>query len=299
MKKTLIALSFASIAFLTACGTGQEAENQVTENQVTENQVATETETQQQVPDNLEPFTVGATSVSAHVLRQAIPIMAEKGFELIVQDFDDFILPNIALYGGELDANLFQTPGFLDNWNYGNNGDLVRVFGIYFFPMRLYSGRQDSVENIQPGAVIAVPDDLVNEARSLIVLQDLELIGLDYHGLATTADHIIYNPHNIVIQPMAADILASILPDVDFAVINGNFANMGGVLDRAVILENGEPAGEGADSAAAITFTNYLVVREANENAPGTVALVESLQHADVTAFILSEYGDTVVLTWQ
>lgn len=271
MKKTLTILAtLFSIAFLTACG-----------------------------EDEVNRVVIGATSVSADVLRQTIPLMAERGFELVVEEFEDFILPNIALQDGDLDMNLFQHRPFLNNWNYNNNGNLVPSFGVFFFPLRVFAGRYDNLNDLREGSVIAIPDDLVNEARALLVLQDLGIITLETgYSLSTTTANILDNPLGVVIQPMAAEILANVLPDVDFAVINGNFANNAGVIHRVIILENGEKAGENPNSIAAVEFTNYVVVRSGDENKPSLLALIESLRHPDIVNFIETEHGDTVEITF-
>ncbi|MDR2183454.1 MAG: metal ABC transporter substrate-binding protein [Clostridiales bacterium] len=238
---------------------------------------------------------IGATaSPHAEVLEQVRPILEENGFTLNIVIFDDFITPNIALDAGDIDINYFQHVPFLNNFNENHGTDLVPIFGVHFEPLRVYAGRLDSLENIPNGATIAIPDDPTNEARALQLLEYLGLIGLTPGlGLSATASDITFNPHNLDIQPLDAPMLPPSLPDVDFAVINGNFALAGGVIDRAI-----DNAGEAPDSPAALQFTNYIVTRAGNEYSPGLAALIEALDTQTIRDFIYNEYLGRVIPTF-
>jgi len=235
---------------------------------------------------------IGATaSPHTEILERIAPILEEKGFTLNIIVFDDFILPNMALDAGDIDINYFQHVPFLNNFNTNHGTNLVPVFGVHFEPLRVYAGRLNSLENIPDGASIAIPDDPTNEARALQLLEYLGLIGLQPGlGLSTTASDVIYNPYNLQILPLEAPILPPSLPDVDFAVINGNFALAGGVIDRAI-----ENAGEAPDSPAALQFANYLVTRAGDENSPGLAALIAALNTQEIRDFINAEYLGRVV----
>ena len=274
MKKFIL---LSVIAVLSACGgdTPQEAGNNSGGNQ----------------PQEFETIVAGGTTISVDVLQATAPFLEERGFILETIEFDDFNLPNMALADGDLDVNFFQHRPFLDNFNYVHGTDLVTVLGVYFVPLRLYAGQSYDLNNIPYGATIVVPDDLTNEARAMLLLESLDLIELEPgHGLSTTSAHITYNPHGLQITPMAANIIAGVLPDVDFGIINGIFALNAGVAYRAV-----EGAGERPGSQEAITFTNYVVVRAGDENLPSVQALVEAMQQDSVREFIYSEFEGTVI----
>ena len=236
---------------------------------------------------------IAATAVPHYqILQQARPIIAELGYTLVIQEVDDFVTPNLFLLEGDVDANFFQHRPFLSNFNDNHGSDLVPVFGVHFEPLRLYAGRLDSLEDLPTGGIsIAIPDDPVNRARALQLLEAQGLLELTPGlGLTATPNDIAYNPHNITVSYVAAPTLPALLPDVDFAIINGNFALQGGVLDRAI-----DGAGEAEDSPAAIEFTNFVVVNGADQNASWVSALVTALQSPEIADFIWSQYEGRIV----
>ena len=245
--------------------------------------------------DDDSVITIGATaSPHAEILAYIAPVLEEQGFTLDIVIFDDFISPNLALDAGDIDINYFQHVPFLNNFNTNHGTNLVPIFGVHFEPLRVYAGRLDTLENIPSGATIAIPDDPTNEARALQLLEYLGLIELTPGlGLSATASDVAYNPHNLEIIPLEAPILPPSLPDVDFAVINGNFALAGGVIDRAI-----DGAGEAPDSPAALQFTNFLVTRAGYEDSPALAALIEALNTQAIRDFIYNQYLGRVVPTF-
>lgn len=137
---------------------------------------------------------------------------------------------------------------------------------------------------------IAVPSDPTNEARALLLLQDQGLITLkDGAGLQATKNDIEENPYNIEIVEMEAASLPTTLPDVDMAVINGNYAISSG-LDTSTTL-----AKESTDSEAADKYANVVAVRDGDENSNKIQALVKALQSATARDYIESTYAGSVV----
>lgn len=140
------------------------------------------------------------------------------------------------------------------------------------------------------GAKIAVPSDPTNEARALLLLQDQGLIKLkDGAGLEATKNDIAENPHNIEIVEMEAASLPTTLPDVDMAVINGNYAISGGI-DTTSALAREDTASKAADK-----YANVVAVRAGDENSNKIQALVKALQSATARQFIESTYDGLVV----
>ncbi|MBO5123343.1 MAG: hypothetical protein J6B99_09325 [Oscillospiraceae bacterium] len=136
---------------------------------------------------------------------------------------------------------------------------------------------------------IAVPNDTTNEARALLLLEENGIIKLkEGAGIVATKNDIVENPYNVEIVEAEAAQLPNILQDVDYAVINSNYAINAGlnpVADSLTI--------EGSSSA----YSNILAVKEGNENAPEVLALIAALESKAVADFIAEKYAGAVVST--
>ena len=238
-----------------------------------------------------ETIRVGASiTPHAEILNVVKPILAEQGYDLEVVEYTDYVLPNTATESGELDANYFQHQPYLDDFNAQNGTHLVSVAAIHYEPFAIYAGKSDSLENIADGATIAVPNDGTNEARALLLLEAQGLIKLrEDAGFTATKLDIEENPKNLDIVEMEAAQLPRVLPDVDFAVINGNYAIQGGLKVADAL------ASESVESESAQTYANVLVVKEGNENNPAILALVDALKTEEVRKFIEDTYEGAVV----
>lgn len=235
---------------------------------------------------------VGASSSPhAEILAAAKPLLAEKGYELEVKEFSDYVLPNTALENKELDANYFQHQPYLDDFNAKNGTHLVSVAAIHYEPLGIYPGKITTLQQITEGGQVGVPNDTTNEARALLLLQDQGIITLkEDAGIAATVKDIAENPYRLEIKEIDAAQLARALPDLDFAVINGNYALQGGLNAEKDAL-----AKEEADSVAAQTYANILVVREGDQDREDIKALVEVLQSQEIADFIAEQYQGSVV----
>ena len=235
---------------------------------------------------------VGA-SVTPHaeILAVAKDILAQEGYTLDIIEFNDYILPNTATESGELDANYFQHQPYLDNFNKENGTHLVTIADLHYELFALYPGKTKSLEELQDGAIIAVPNDGTNEARALALLESQGLITLKPNaGLTATILDIESNPRNFVIQELDAALLALSLEDVDMAVINGNYAMQAGLKANtdAVALEDKE-------SDLAKTFRNVLVVKEGNENNAAIQALKKAVTSDKVREAMETRYNGIVI----
>jgi D-methionine transport system substrate-binding protein len=244
-----------------------------------------------QVKDD-KTIVVGA-SVTPHaeILRIAQPLMEAKGYTLEIREFTDYILPNTSVENGDLDANYFQHQPYLDSFNAENNTHIVSVAAIHYEPFGIYGGKSSSLDEIKDGTKIAIPNDGTNEGRALFLLQDLGYItmkdGISFE--ATILDIAEYKVNIEIIELEAAQLVRS-LEDVDFAVINGNYALQGGLNAAEDAL-----ATEAKDSSAATTYANVLCVKEGNENNEGILALIECLKSEEVRKHINDSYGGAVV----
>ena len=223
----------------------------------------------------------------AEILEVAAEILKEDGITLDIQTYEDYVIPNNIVEDGTVDANFFQHVPYLNDFNAENGTHLVSVAGSHVEPMALYGGKCDSLDAIPDGAQIAVPNDATNEARALLLLEVNGLIKLDPEaGIGATKNDIIENPHNIDIVEMEAAQLPNVLQDVEYAVINSNYAIAAGMnpVEEGLVIEDSESE-----------YVNVLVVKEGNENSEKIQALVKALQSDAVRDFINSEYNGSCV----
>ena len=235
---------------------------------------------------------VGASPTPhAEILEVAKEELESKGYELEIKEFTDYFQPNMTLDSGDLDANYFQHKPYLDDFNAENKTKLVSIAAIHYEPFGIYPGKTQSIDELPDGAQIAVPNDATNEARALLLLEAQGLIKLNPDaGLQATVIDIIENPKNIKIVEIEAAQLARSLPDVDMAVINGNYAIQAGsnaATDALAIEEQ--------SSLAAETYANIVAVREGDENSEKLKALVDALKSDKVKQFIEEKYQGAVV----
>jgi D-methionine transport system substrate-binding protein len=226
----------------------------------------------------------------AEILEQAVPILAEKGITLEIVKLEDSVTPNTGVIEGSLDANYFQHVPYLDQFNAENGSDLVSVGAIHYEPFGVYAGRVNDLNELPDGALVAVPNNVTNEARALLLLAQEGLLKLkDDAGINATVEDIVENPKNIQFKELAPEQLVAALPDVDVAVINGNYAIEGG------LHVSGALAVEANDGLAAVTYGNIIATSPAHQNDEAIKTLVEVLQGPEIKAFIESTYDGAVV----
>lgn len=242
-------------------------------------------------PEKLEKLTVGASPAPhAEILNAAKELLAQRGYDLEVVEYTDYVLPNNALDSGDLDANYFQHKPYLDSFNEQNGTKLVSAGAIHYEPFGIYAGKSDSLEAVPDKGTVLVPNDVTNEARALLLLEAQGLIKLkEGAGLEATKMDITENPKNLEIVELEAAQLPRSLSDGDIAVINGNYAIEAGLkVSDALAIEDSQ-------SLAATTYGNVVAVREGDENSDKTKALVEALTSPEVKKFIEDTYQGAVV----
>lgn len=236
-------------------------------------------------------ITVGASPAPhAEILAAAKPLLEEKGYKLNIVEYTDYVQPNLALDTGELDANYFQHLPYLEQFNEEQGTKLESAGAIHYEPFGIYAGKVNSLDALEEGAVVAVPNDTTNEARALLLLEAQGLIKLkDGAGLDATRNDIEENPYNLEILEVEAAQIPLSLPDVDIAVINGNYAIDAGLKVSDAL------AVEASDSEAAKTYGNVVAVREGDAGSEKTKALLEALKSEEVKDFINENYDGAVV----
>lgn len=239
-----------------------------------------------------QTLTVAASpSPHAEILNNfAAPKLKEQGIDLQTKEYTDYIIPNQVTSSGEVDANYFQHINYLNNYNDENGTDLVGVAAIHYEPFGIYAGKSSDLTNIADGAQIAVPNDPTNEGRALLLLQQENLITLkDPDNLEATPVDIAENPHNLQFVEVEAAAVPRQLQDVDFAVINGNYAIEAGfhVKDAVAVESKGGKAVE--------QYANYIVTTPEKKDDDRIAALVSVLTSDDFKQYLSDTYGQDVL----
>jgi len=223
----------------------------------------------------------------AEILEQCVPILKEQGIDLVITEYSDYVVPNTAVEDGDEDANYFQHIPYLENFNAERGTHLVNVAGVHIEPMGLYAGKSASLDAIPDGGKIAVPNDVTNEGRAMLLLEGQGLIKLkDSSNLSSTPNDIVENPKNLEFVELEAANVPANLDEVDIAAINSNYALGAGLnpVEDALVREE-------ADSP----YVNVLVVKEGNEKNEAIQALVKALQSDAIKNYINETYGGAVV----
>jgi D-methionine transport system substrate-binding protein len=240
------------------------------------------------IPAAAQTLKVGATPrPHAEILNLVKSDLSEVGINLEVIEFTDYVQPNLALAEGDLDANYFQHIPYLENFSKDHRLDLTYTAKVHIEPMGAYSDKLQKAEDINQGAHIAIPNDTVNGGRALLLLEAQGLIELDpAAGITATVLDIVSNPLKLRFSELEAAQLPRVLPDVDLAIINTNFALEAGLdpLTDALFIEGSESP-----------YVNVLAVRSSDVDREDLAKLSEALLSDKVKDFILAEYGGSVV----
>lgn len=234
---------------------------------------------------------IGASpSPHAEILAQVKEDLAAQGYTLEIIEYTDYVQPNTALDQGDLDANYFQHVPYLDEFNAEYGTKISSAAIIHYEPFGIYAGKTASIDALPDGGQVAVPNDVTNEARALLLLEQEGIIKLkDGAGLTATKNDIVDNPKNIDILEIEAAQVPRSLQDVDLAVVNGNYAIEAGLKVSDAI------AVEGVNSLAADTYGNIIAVKEGHENDEAIKALVSALKTDKIRKYIEDTYDGAVV----
>lgn len=234
-----------------------------------------------------EVIKVGATPVPhAEILEFIKPELKKAGYDLEIKVFNDYIIPNLAVEDGDLDANFFQHIPYLNEFNANKGTHLVKTVGVHLEPMGVYSKKLKSLKDLKDGAIVSIPNDPTNESRALDVLVNAKLIEVDLSAKLRTPLDITKNPKNLKFKEIEAATLPRTLDDVDIAVINTNFAmnaNLNPTKDALLIESKESP------------YVNIVVVKDGNQNSKKIKALDNAINTDSVKKFISDNYKGAVV----
>ena len=225
-KTFLATLTLSASLFLAACGNA-----------------ASDSSSDSSTADANEPVkvTLGVVGEVNEPWDYVIEELKEKeNIEVELVKFTDYTTPNNALAEGEIDLSSFQTEIFMDNYNRDHGTELTTIGYTVMAPLGLYSDKITSINELKDGDTIAIPNDVSNEGRALILLQTAGLIKLDTAaGLVPTTEDVIENRLNLQFQTLESNQTARALQDVTASVINSGMAVDAGFIpsEDAVFLE--------------------------------------------------------------
>jgi len=279
MKKLLTVLSIITLGFtLAACGGDDDSEVTV--------------------------VTVGVVGVFQDQWDAVNEILADEGIQVELIFFQEWDIPNPALHNGETDLNAFQTTIFLENAMNTNGYELAIVGQTFVSPQNIFTGRANIAPDhtrtslvgyVEDGFVVGIPNDLINGGRALKLLEEAGLIEVDpaVGFLATTADVITYHV-DIEIRPVAANVLASLLPDLDIAVINNPQAMINGLSanTESIFRE------DALNIDIADGLINVIAARAGQENDPVFLRVLEAYQTQAIRDVFLNNFDGAFIPAW-
>lgn len=242
-------------------------------------------------PDDKTLVIGASTTPHAQILNHIKPVLEKEGYDVTIKEFTDYIKPNKGLVDNDLDANFFQHEPYLLEWAEKNDvsDDVTSVFAVHFEPIGIYSVTHTSLDELQDGSKISIPNDPTNGGRALKLLADQGIITLEKgKGVdATKSDIKTYNTKVEIIE-LQAEVGAVNIQDVDFAVVNGNNALNAKISDKVIVSED-------KNSDAAKTYANIIATKSEYKDYKKIKALIKALDSEDVKQFIDETYGGIVV----
>lgn len=275
MKRLALIFALVVAFVISGCGDSSNSSDSSAKGEVAENS------------GDLVVIKVGATpNPHARILENIKEDLRSEGVDLQIVEFSDYVLPNISLNDGELDANFHQHQPYLDKLAEDKKLDLKSIAKIHIEPLGLYSKKIKEISELKNGATIAIPNDPSNGGRALILLNDNGIIKLkDASNLYATEIDIAENPKKLKIKPVDTAMLPKIVGDVDAAIINGNYALQAGMSAKeAILLEDSRSP-----------YANILVVRSSDIENPNLLKLKKALTSDKTKKFLEETYKGEVV----
>jgi D-methionine transport system substrate-binding protein len=214
------------------------------------------------------------------------PILEKQGYKIKVVEFNDYILPNFALAEGSLDANVFQHIVYLTKFAAEHKLVLTDLVTIPTAPIAIYSKKHKTLAEVKEGSTVALPNDPTNQARALVLLNQLGWITLreKVDPIRASEKDIAVNTRKIKLIPLEAAQLPRSLQDTDYSFINGNYALASGLkLTDALITEK-----------ISSNYVNLVAVRSADKDkqfAKDIAAAYRSREFLEVTNKYFAGYA--------
>ncbi|MGJ5203456.1 MetQ/NlpA family ABC transporter substrate-binding protein [Bradyrhizobium sp. HKCCYLR20261] len=243
------------------------------------------------LPAQAETIRVGVTAgPHAEIIDVVKKVAAERGLDIKVVEFTDYVIPNQALALKDLEANSFQHEPYLKNQISKTGWKIVKVATTIASPQGVYSQKYKTLAELPEGAKVAIANDPSNGARGLMILALHGVIKLkDPSNVAATVADITDNPKKLKFVELDAAQLPRALADVDLVSINNNYAVQAGLnpAKDAIARENAEGP-----------WVNILAVREEDKDKPWVKQLIEAYHSEPVKAFLDTRFKGTYIATW-
>lgn len=228
---------------------------------------------------------VGVSPNTGLIVEAAIPVMKEKGYDLKVVTFDDFVLPNTALVEKSIDCNLFQHKPFMDAFNKSNNTDLVFVNRVAVGTCNLYSNKYESLDALPNGAKVGIYQDASNQDRMIRLMLKNDLLKAESKdGLYTLLD-ITENPKNLEFVTLDINQLTGALNDLDASFETDTVLFLAGVKPNHSLLR------EETSDDYVLQFANGIVTRADDQNEPWVKDFVQSFKEESTKKTIIENFG--------
>lgn len=209
------------------------------------------------------------------------PILEDEGFTINTRDFTDGVIVNVAVDGGEIDANIMQHPVYMETINAQeglDNAALVQVPGP---PMAVFAGKKSSLDEVAKGSTVAVPNQPSNQYRALKVLESIGWVELseDIDTATASLQDVTANPHALSFVEMENAQQVASLSDVDYSVIQGNFIVSGGLsFSDALAVED-----------LTDEFSVVVTVSKQNLDTPWAQTIKQAYESPEFAEYIRSE----------
>ena len=209
------------------------------------------------------------------------PQLEAKGYRVKLVEFTDYVSPNLALADGSLDVNCFQHKPYLESFAKDRGLSLAPITQVPTGPMGLYAGKLGDLKALKEGSTVAIPNDPSNQARALLMLQDLGWITLKpgINPLKASEFDVQANPHRLKLILLEAAQLPRSREDVDFTVINGNYAASSGI-----------PFTEGLFLERSYDFINWVVVKSADADKPFARDVAQAYNSPEFKAYAAKRF---------
>lgn len=239
---------------------------------------------------------LGLTDESAEILWDPVKEeVAGEGIDIEYVIFGDYTLPNSALANCEIELNAFQHYTYLNNEIATFGYDITPIGDTLITALNLYSRKLASVDEIPDGGKIAVPNDAVNEGRALNVIQAAGLITIaEGKGLSPTLIDIVDNPKNIEFVEVDASQTATLLPDVDAAIVNGGYAVDAGLNPDTDAIFYDDPSYY-QDKA----YVNVVAARTEDAENPAYLRIVKAYQSERTKELYKTEFKGMYIPAWE